>query len=135
MQDPTLETLAAEVRARSEALAAAEAAREYKTATSFFTSAAIVQPANAPQIEGPDEILHIYETVLATTSEFEGTTIEIVPAASGDMAYEYGINRLVFETPNGPVEDIGKYLVVWERIDGEWYVAAIAFSSDAPPPG
>jgi ketosteroid isomerase-like protein len=51
------------------------------------------------------------------------------------MAYEYGINRFVFDTPDGPMEDMGKYLVVWEKTDGEWYVAAIAVSSDAPPNG
>jgi hypothetical protein len=41
---------------------------------------------------------------------------------------------MVFETPDGPVEDMGKYLVIWRKIDGEWFVAAIAVSSDAPPP-
>jgi hypothetical protein len=29
---------------------------------------------------------------------------------------------------------MGKYLVVWKKTDGEWYVAAVAFSSDASAP-
>ena len=131
---PTLEDIEAEVRVRSEALVAAEMAGEYQTAVTFFTPDVVVQAANVPQIQGRDPLLEVCETVLATTAEFEGTTTDIVPTASGELAYEYGINRFVFETPDGPVEDLGKYLAVWKKIEGEWYVAAIAFSSDAPPP-
>jgi ketosteroid isomerase-like protein len=131
---PTLEELEAEVRARSEAVIAAEMAGDYETAVTFFAPDAIIQMPNAPQIQGRDTLLELYEATLGTTLEFEGTTTDIVPAASGDLAYEYGINRMVFETPDGPVEDMGKYLVIWRKIDGEWFVAAIAVSSDAPPP-
>ena len=122
------------VRARSEALVAAEAAGEWEKAVGFFAPDAVVQPANAPQVVGREATLELYQMFPAII-EFEGTITEIVPAASGDMAYEYGINRLVFDTPDGPVEDLGKYLVVWRRIGGEWLVSAIAFSSDAPPQG
>ena len=131
---PTLEELEAEVRARSEAVVTAEMTGDYATAVTFFAPDAIIQMGNAPQIQGWDALLELYETVLGATLEFEGTTTDIVPAASGDLAYEYGINRFVFESPEGPVEDFGKYLLVWKKIDGEWFVVAIAASSDAPPP-
>jgi hypothetical protein len=29
---------------------------------------------------------------------------------------------------------MGKYLAVWKKIDGEWYAAALSFTSDAPTP-
>jgi hypothetical protein len=48
------------------------------------------------------------------------------------MAYEYGVNRFIFETPDGPLEDYGKYLAVWTKIDGEWFIAALSFSSNTP---
>ena len=28
----------------------------------------------------------------------------------------------------------GKYLLVWKKIDGEWMVVVLTFSSDAPAP-
>ena len=93
---PTLEDIEAEVRVRSEALVAAEMAGEYQTAVTFFTPDVVVQAANVPQIQGRDPLLEMYETVLATTSKFEGTTTNIVAAASGDSAYECGVNRFVF---------------------------------------
>lgn len=131
---PSVDDFEAEVRLRSEAVAAAEKAGDYETAITFFAPDVVVQMADAPQFKGEDQLLEIYETVLSTTAEFEGTTTDIVAAASGDLAYEYGINRFVFETPDGPVEVLGKYLGVWKRIEGEWYIAAIAASNDAPSP-
>ncbi len=132
---PTLEEIEAEVRARSEAVAAAEKAGDYETAITFFAPDVVVQMADAPQFQGQDPLLEIYETVLSTTAEFEGTTTDIVAATSGDLAYEYGINRFVFETPDGRVEVLGKYLGVWKKIEGDWYIVAIAVSNDAPPLG
>jgi ketosteroid isomerase-like protein len=131
---PSVDDFKAQVRVRSEAVAAAEKAGDYETAITFFAPDVVVQMADAPQIQGKDRLLEIYETVLSTTAEFEGTTTDIVAAASGDLAYEYGINRFVFEAPHGPVEVLGKYLGVWKRIDSEWYITAIATSNDAPPP-
>jgi ketosteroid isomerase-like protein len=134
MPSQTLSEIEAEVRARSKAVVEAEETRDYKRAITFFAPDAVIQPPDSPQFQGLDRLLELYETVLAQTSEFQGTTTEIVPAASGDMAYEYGVNRFVFETPDGPLEAFGKYLLVWRKIEGEWMVAAIAVSNDAPPP-
>lgn len=128
----TLNEIEAEVRARTEALVAAEEAFDWETAVTFFAPYVVVQPANAPQYQGREAHLEIYRT-FPTMLEFEGITTAIVPAASGDMAYEYGINRFVFDTPDGPVEDSGKYLVVWTKTEGEWFVTAFSFSGNAPP--
>ncbi len=130
----TLDEIEAEVRARTEALVAAEEAFDWETAVTFFAPDVVVQPANAPQYQGREAHLEIYRT-FPTMLEFEGIATAIVPAASGDMAYEYGVNRFVFDTPDGPVEDFGKYLVVWTKIEGEWFVTAFSFSGNAPPQG
>lgn len=130
----TLDEIEAEVRARAEALVAAEEAFDWETAVTFFALDVVVQPANAPQYQGREAHLEVYRT-FPTMLEFEGTATAIVPAASGDMAYEYGVNRFVFDTPDGPVRDSGKYLVVWTKTEGDWFVTAFSFSGDAPPQG
>jgi hypothetical protein len=28
--------------------------------------------------------------------------------------------------------DMGKYLIVWKKINGDWFVSAISFTSDEP---
>ena len=131
---PTLDEIEAEVRARSEAVVAAEMAFDWDAAIPFFAPDVVVQPANAPQYQGREAQLEAYRT-FPPMLEFESTPTAIIPSASGEMAYEYGVNHFVFETPGGPMEDSGKYLVVWTKTDGEWFVAALTFSSDAPPQG
>ena len=46
--------------------------------------------------------------------------------------YEYGVNRIVLAGPEGDLLDVGNYLAVWRKIDGEWFVSALSFTSDAP---
>jgi len=126
-----IEAVKAELRARSKAAVAAEEAFDWENAVTFFAPDVIVQPANGPQIQGREAQLELYRT-FPKMIEFEGTTTALIPAASGDMAYEYGVNRFIFETPDGPLEDYGKYLAVWTKIDGEWFIAALSFSSNTP---
>jgi ketosteroid isomerase-like protein len=124
------------VRARSEAIAAAEAAQDVDAALAFWAPDAVAQPAGAPQVEGHDAIRTLYGQFFGTgqLKEFEGTTSHLVVSQGGDLAYEYGVNRMVLTGPDSDLLDVGKYLAVWQKIDGEWYVVALSFTSDAPAP-
>ena len=44
------------------------------------------------------------------------------------------MNRIVFGSPKGDLVDMGKYVIVWKHERGDWYVSALAFSSDAAAP-
>jgi len=57
---------------------------------------------------------------------------KVVVAQSGDIAYDIGTYTFQMNGPKGPVEDKGKYLVVWKKQDGQWKVAADMFNSDMP---
>lgn len=134
---PDLAAIEAEVRGASDALVAAEMAKDLEAALTFWAPDAVVHPANQPMVQGMDGIRGIYEWLFAESTglvDFEGTPTAIHVAASGDLAWEYGVNRMLFETPDGPMTDVGKYLGVWAKRDGTWKVVALAFSSDAPPP-
>jgi uncharacterized protein (TIGR02246 family) len=130
------EAEASAVRARSEAVVRAESAMDAEAAAAFFAEDAIVQPAGSPQLLGRAAILDDYRQFFSggTLKEFSGTTSGLRVAASGDLAYEYGVNRLILAGPDGDLLDNGKYLTVWKKIDGEWYVAALSFTSDTPAP-
>jgi ketosteroid isomerase-like protein len=122
--------------ARSEAVSAAEAAKDREKALTFWAPDATVQPSAGPQIQGRDAVSKMYQFVFDSTGlkSFSGQSAGFVVAASGDIAYETGVNRMTFGTPKGDVLDVGKYLAVWKKTDGTWYIAALAFSSDAPAP-
>lgn len=124
------------VRARSAGVVAAEAAFNVAAALTFWAEDAIVQGAGAPQIQGKDAIGELYGQYFESgmLKEFSGQTSYLEVSAGGDLAYEYGVNRFVLAGPEGDLLDMGKYLVVWKKIDGEWFIVALAFTSDALAP-
>ena len=124
----------AAVLARSKALAAAEASKNTDASMAFYAEDAINQTPGNPQIQDLATIRKAYDGTWASIKSFQGTTSKITVSQSGDLAWEYGNNRVVIGTPNGDLLDIGKYLVVWKKIKGEWYVAAATYSSDGPAP-
>ena len=129
-----IEAETAAVRLRSEALVAAETAKDVEGSLAFLAKDAVAQPAGVPQLGGHDELRGMFEAVFASLAEFGATTTRLEVSASGDMAYEYGVNRIVVAGEDGNLVDIGKYLAVWKKVDGEWLVAAVSFTSDAPAP-
>ena len=124
------------VRARSRAVAAAEAAQNTETALAFWAEDAILQAAGSPQIQGHEAIRALYKSFFGSgrLRQFQGTTSHLEVSQAGDLAYEYGVNRFVFGGPDGDLLDVGKYLVIWKKIHGEWYAVALSFTSDAPAP-
>ena len=102
----------------------------------FWAVDAIVQSAGSPQIKGREAIANVYRQYFASgmLKEFVPSPTSIDVAASGDLAYEFGVNRMVLRGPDADLLDMGKYLVVWKKIDGVWYAVASSFTSDAPAP-
>jgi ketosteroid isomerase-like protein len=135
---PAVDTAAEEsaIRARSEAIVVAENGKQFTDAVAFYTDDAIVQSAGAPVAKGHAAIQKLYDDFAAMGFDGLSATItDIEVAASGDLAYETGVNRITMRSPSGPVTDIGKYLVVWKKVGPDWKIAAIAVTSDSPPPG
>lgn len=124
------------LHARSQELVAAEAAMDVEASLAFWAEDAVAHPAGAPQIKGLEAIADLYRQFFegGQLKEFSGTTTHMSVSQAGDLAYEYGINRFVLSGPEGDLLDIGKYLAVWKKVDGNWFVAALSFTSDAPEP-
>jgi ketosteroid isomerase-like protein len=98
----------------------------------FFAEDIIVQPPNMPQLKGLEAVRDFYTEFLKILVSIEGGPTEIIISETGDMAWDYGWNRAVYKGPDGPIEDEGKYLEVWKKIDGAWKIVAVSFSSDRP---
>lgn len=62
------------------------------------------------------------------TNSFKPEVIEVV--ASGELAYERGTYEFAIGTEAGRIEDIGRYLVIWKKIEGEWKAAVDISNSD-----
>ena len=124
----------ADLHKRSAELQAAESRFDADASAAFWANDGVGQMHGAPKFEGRQAILEAYKGWFTQSGikVFNGTPTHL--EISGDLAWETGVNHMVFATPNGDVEDTGKYLLVWKRVDGQWYVAAVSANSDAPTP-
>ena len=55
----------------------------------------------------------------------------IEATVSGDVGYNFGTFTL--HTPDGRLEDRGKFIEIWRLVDGEWKISNDIFNSDLPP--
>jgi uncharacterized protein (TIGR02246 family) len=90
-------------------------------------------PPNAPRIDGRDAIRSAWAGMLQG-SNFSLTLrpTEIVVAQSADIAYDIGTYSLGMDGPEGRIEDEGKYVVVWKKVNGEWKIVADIINSSKP---
>ncbi|HUE96405.1 MAG TPA: hypothetical protein VMN39_07075, partial [Longimicrobiaceae bacterium] len=55
---------------------------------------------------------------------------------AGDYAYSVGTFTMSGAAPDGSEwSDEGKYVAVWQNVEGDWKMAADIWNSSAPPPG
>ena len=126
----------AALQARTEGVVAAEVAFDVPEALQYWAEDAILHPAGSPLIKGKEAIRELYEQYFESglLREFSGVSSHLEMASSGDLAYEHGFNRMVFARDDDDLLNVGKYLAVWKKINGEWLVVALSFTSDAPEP-
>lgn len=126
----------ASLHARSDSLQAAESAMNRDLAITFWAPDAIIQGAGSPQVEGREKISALYKLYFEGIGlkAMSGKPTHLTISESGDLAYEIGVNHFTFASPKGDLLDVGKYLLVWKKTNGIWYVAALSFTSDAAAP-
>ena len=131
---PTVDIEAEEQAIREIAQKAFEAERQkdINAVLSVYAENVVVQPPNMPQIEGVEALRNFYTEFLKILVSIEGSPTKVTISEAGDMAWNYTRNRAVYESPEGHIEDEGKALSVWQKINGEWKVVAISYSSDKP---
>jgi uncharacterized protein (TIGR02246 family) len=110
--------------------AAAEASNNVDSTLTFIWEDAIMQPPNAPQIQGHDAIRALYRTV--TFKSLEVGTLTIRVSASGDLAAVWGPLTVVLQGPARLITDHAKFVAVWQRRDGAWKVLENSWSSNSP---
>jgi ketosteroid isomerase-like protein len=101
---------------------------------SYLAPDAVIQPEGAPTIEGTAAIRSLYEEFFKmpyTDLVMEPRTV--VVAESGDLAYDIGPWKMVFEGEEGPTEAPVKSTIVWRKLNGQWKAVVLSFSMDTPP--
>jgi uncharacterized protein (TIGR02246 family) len=110
---------------------AAVAAKDAEATAAFYADDGRIMPQNAPASEGPAAVAEVWKGFFQLQDfalTFEPTHIAV--AEAGDIAYDIGTYSLAFTGEKGPVQDVGKYVVVWKKVGGGWKVAADIFNSN-----
>ncbi len=99
----------------------------------FYAPDAVLMPPNHPIVEGRANIQGFLQALIdsgLTSIKLDTTTI----AGAGDLAYGRGRYSLTISPPSGtPVQDAGKYVVVYRRqANGAWRAVTDIFNSDQP---
>jgi uncharacterized protein (TIGR02246 family) len=134
-QKADLEAERTAIRTADAQWAQAAAAKDATEAAKFVAVDGTMMPPNSPAITGADAIAAWMSQTLATPGfaiSWEMTAVDV--AASGDLAYSLGTNRVQMQMPDGTlVGDSGKGLTIWKKqADGTWKVVVDIFNSDTP---
>jgi uncharacterized protein (TIGR02246 family) len=112
---------------------AAVSKKDVAAIVEFYAPDARIMPANAPTARGRVAIAEVWRDILGLPGvdfRFEPQVIKVAEAA--DVAYDIGTYSLSHDATGGRVQDRGKYLVVWEKVGGQWKAMVDTFSSDLP---
>lgn len=106
--------------------------RDFDKIAEILAEDTMMLPQGAPAVLGRDAVIDTWKG----WAELKNVAVDfaadkVVVSQSGDIAYDYGHYSFDFETEEGPVNDLGKYIVVWSNIGGTWQVSADIFNSNA----
>src|SRR5215510_4367229 len=95
---------------------------DFEGVAQLYTVDAIAFPPGSAMVRGRAAIGRMWKDMAEQVSNPKVTTLE-VKRLSPSAAREIGTFSLTTKGPS-PKEVSGKYLVVWERVQGEWKLAA-----------
>ena len=97
----------------------------------LYTPDGAIMPPGAPKAQGPAAVEKVWSGLMAMPGfALTFKADEITVSSAGDMALDRGTYRLQMGNAAAASEEVGKYVVVWRKIDGKWKVAADIFNSD-----
>ena len=118
------------IKDKSTAIIEAEQQKDLNATLSYYAEDVILQVSNTPQTQGLEALRNFLEGFFKVMVSIEGGLTEVTVSEAADMAWDNVWYRIVINGPDGPIEEEGKYLEVWEKINGEWKCLVISISID-----
>jgi ketosteroid isomerase-like protein len=126
------------IETKDQAWAVAAVAGDAAAIAQQYAADAIVAPPGTPRVTGNAAIQELFTGWLAE-APISAATLDsdvITVAASGDYAHAVGSYTMSGTAPDGSEwSDQGKYVAVWENVDGDWKIVTDIWNSDNPPAG
>jgi uncharacterized protein (TIGR02246 family) len=91
-------------------------------------------PPGAPRVSGRAAVRSAWAAMLKAPNLFlTFESFKVVVSSAGDLAVATGRYKLGVDGPKGRIEDAGKFVEAWTRVNGEWKVLGNIFNSDKSP--
>jgi ketosteroid isomerase-like protein len=94
--------------------------RNLEAIVSNFANHMTYMPPGRPKASGKSAVRDVWAGYLERKNFIAYYEPTIHVSEKGDMAYDIGSYRITMENDQGPATFTGKYVVVWELIDGQW---------------
>jgi uncharacterized protein (TIGR02246 family) len=106
--------------------------RNVEKAVSFYAEDGSMMPFGAPIATGKEQIRETWTKLMSVPGvHLTFAPTKIVVAKAGDLAYDIGTFELKTNDAQGnTTSSVGKYVVVWKKVGGQWKVAADIFNTD-----
>jgi uncharacterized protein (TIGR02246 family) len=130
MQDVTLSELRAEIDAVNARFIEAVRRGDAAGIAACYADDAAILPPGSEMVRGREGIEAFWRAFIAigVAAELRTKTLEL--EGDGDRAAEVATYMMVAE--NGGTVDVGKYIVLWRRQDGEWKLFRDIWNSSLP---
>lgn len=110
------------------------AARDADAIGQLYAEDAVLMAPNETAVVGREAITERWMRQLTLPDlAFTLMTEQLVVSASNDLAYDRGTYDFAATLPSGPITDTGKYVIVWQKVDGDWKVISDIFNSNPAP--
>jgi len=92
----------------------------------LYSPDAVSMSSEKPTLTGIQEIRKHIESMLSDSALIFNTykySIDVMEiSASGDLAYVRGHDEVTMKTKDGTIQDKGRYIDIWKKIDGKWKI-------------
>ena len=92
----------------------------------LYSPDAVSMSSEKPTLTGIQEIRKHIESMLSDTALIFNTykySIDVMEiSASGDLAYVRGHDEVTMKIKEGTIQDKGRYIDIWKKIDGKWKI-------------
>lgn len=114
--------------------AKAAAARDVEKTVSFWADDARVFPPGQPVVAGKAALRrYVTESFALPGFSISWETTDVVVAASGDLAYGVGTNKVALDGPQGPIAERGRAVTVWRKGADGWKCVIDIWNAEPPP--
>ncbi len=91
-------------------------------------------PPGAPRVSGRAAVRSAWAALLkAPNLSLTFASSKVVVSSAGELAIATGPYKLGMDAKGQRIEDAGKFVEAWTRVNGEWKVLGNIFNSDKPP--